>query len=243
MGAKIFRRSSDFLSPVRCIAFCHAKMQEVHEGEFLHEMDDLKSNLEGQMLSIAADVARVQKELLTMKVEALGEIEEHMSDLRGNLSEVGLSSLARGEATDRHEEFDGGDEQHDGVAVATGVVMTPEARPSRRISTSVLRRRSAYDSGGKRETLAKGGITWSPTVKDNAKGPGEDSLSDVIKKRSLRSRNARQRGGSDDGGSLVSVTIMYMLFVFFLSNAIPKVLQHFLRARTDYGTEGTHDDF
>ena len=90
--------------------------------------------------------------------------------------------------------------------------------------------------------MGKGGIKWSPNVVDNAKAPGEDSLSDKIKKRSLRARNRqRGRGGAGDGPSVLTITLMYIIFVFILSNIIPRALKYLLDSRG--ASRSSNEDF
>mmetsp|Transcript_6345 Transcript_6345/g.14625 ORF Transcript_6345/g.14625 Transcript_6345/m.14625 type:complete len:237 (+) Transcript_6345:382-1092(+) len=177
-------------------------------------MEDIKGELASQMMSIAQEVELVQKELARLKVDSLGEISQQMMGLERELagaqpSEFHAESYFGCEPID-DECTDGRGERH------TPQLITVPTTPS-------LRRRSAYNASGKVDASSlQRRISWSPTVKDNAKAPGEDSLSDTIKKRSMRHRAARN-GGSE--GSLIQ-TVLYCLLVFVLSNMIPKLLEN-----------------
>jgi len=198
-------------------------------SEAMEEVKDLATTVMGdlaeQMQSISAEVERVQNELSRMKLEVVTTSigVELTGDSPVPPQCETQSGDAHGESPHPRRVMKLGSEDSNCAAPA---MRTPDAQPARRTATSVLRRRSVYDSGGKRETMGKGGIRWSPSVRDNAKGPGEDSLSDMIKKRSLRSRNARRR--ADGEGSFLGVMLVYILFVFVLSNLNPRVLQHFM---------------
>mmetsp|Transcript_22795 Transcript_22795/g.29754 ORF Transcript_22795/g.29754 Transcript_22795/m.29754 type:complete len:146 (+) Transcript_22795:244-681(+) len=94
-------------------------------------------------------------------------------------------------------------------------------------TSPVLKKTSSYHINGKlNQHKAQRRISWCSGVVDNAKGPGEDSLSDIIKKRSFKRRNRSSNPNS------ALTTIMYCIAVYLLSLWVPRFIEYVLNRRS-----------
>lgn len=105
----------------------------------------------------------------------------------------------------------------------------------------VIRRHSAYNSQGKVPTprALHRSISWDPQVRDNAKRPGEDSLSDIIRRQSMRNRQRRRQQSSERS---FGETLLWCLVVVVLSNFLPQILQSFIALGSSGHMPGHLDD-
>mmetsp|Transcript_19956 Transcript_19956/g.36209 ORF Transcript_19956/g.36209 Transcript_19956/m.36209 type:complete len:267 (+) Transcript_19956:169-969(+) len=216
--------------------------------------------LAAQMAAIAQEVANVQMEMQRIKGDSLQDIAQQLKELQTETATVsrsceevvGQEESRPGEWGYGEDEDDEGDGScssfHSPIIVEPSCCDEGTSPPAADVAaidssspSSSLRRVSSYGAQGKL-TPSQRRISWSESVVDNAKSPGEDSLSDMIKKRTMRHKS-RQRGES----STITQTILYCLLVFVLSNIIPRLLQQLANVRAVIneeidadGTEESH---
>uniref|UniRef100_A0A7S2RAK2 Uncharacterized protein n=1 Tax=Rhizochromulina marina TaxID=1034831 RepID=A0A7S2RAK2_9STRA len=169
------------------------------------------------------------------------QLMEHMEYLREELAsqmELMNREVARVEEKllrIQHEAITSGSEDgHHGHRPSPPPPLDPS--PRRR---PIFRRQSSYCEDGKVPSARSGPgrrISWDESVVDNAKLPGELTLSGLIRRRSARRRRRQDTNP-------LSTTLACVLAVVLLSNMIPFILQHILETFQRLGEPDAHTSF